>query len=288
MDTPTRGSCLCGAIAWETTGPLEFMSHCHCSRCRKTHGAAFATFIMCQADMFRLTRGGDEMVRYESTPGFFRPFCGRCGSVVPDGTAWQGIIGIPAGPLDDDPGVRPAAHIFTASKAPWFDIQDATPAYDAYPPGFDFPAFPDLTPPAATGDATHGSCLCGGTAFEVTATLFRAWSCHCSRCRKARGAAFASNMFVAFDDVRFTKGEDRLASYKVPEASHYTQTFCRTCGSPMPRKDGERGFAIIPMGSLDDDPGVRLERHIFVGSKAPWYDIPPDGLPQAEEFPQQL
>src|SRR6185295_5372832 len=89
MDTPTRGSCLCGAIAWQTTGPLKFMSHCHCSRCRKTHGAAFATFIMCQADMFRLTRGGEEMVRYESTPGFFRPFCGRCGSVVPDGTTWQ-------------------------------------------------------------------------------------------------------------------------------------------------------------------------------------------------------
>jgi hypothetical protein len=111
--------------------------------------------------------------------------------------------------------------------------------------------------------------------------------CHCSRCRKARGAAHASNLFTAFDGVRFTRGTERLRSYKVPEARFYTQVFCDTCGSPMPRLDEERGIAFVPMGGLDTDPGARPMRHIYVASKAPWYDIA-DDLPQFAEMPPTL
>ena len=78
-----RGSCLCGDVVWETTGPLEFMTHCHCSRCRKAHGSAFATFAMCQPGEVRLLRGSERIVRYESSPGLFRRFCGSsplCGA----------------------------------------------------------------------------------------------------------------------------------------------------------------------------------------------------------------
>jgi hypothetical protein len=108
--------------------------------------------------------------------------------------------------------------------------------------------------------------------------------CHCSRCRKARGAAHASNLFVAADALRFTRGEESLVSYKLPEARYFKPVFCRTRGSPMPRVDHERGFAAVPMGSLDDDPGLRPERHIFVGSKAPWYEITA-ALPEDGELP---
>jgi hypothetical protein len=107
-------------------------------------------------------------------------------------------------------------------------------------------------------------------------------NCHCTRCRKARGAAHASNLFT--ESVRFTRGEDQLVTYKLPEARYFMQVFCRTCGSPMPRVDAGRGFAVVPMGALDDDPGARPEGHIFVGSMAPWYQIA-DGLPQWEETP---
>jgi hypothetical protein len=82
--------------------------------------------------------------------------------------------------------------------------------------------------------------------------------------------------------ARFERGEDLLTSYKMPDARYFTQTFCRACGSPMPRADRERGFAVVPMGSLDDDPGIRPSRHIFVGSMAPWYAIT-DDLPQDME-----
>jgi hypothetical protein len=82
--------------------------------------------------------------------------------------------------------------------------------------------------------------------------------------------------------VRFTRGEDLLQIYAVPGARYFKHRFCRVCGSSMPRKDAERGICIVPMGSLDDDPGARPASHIYVGSKAPW-DAITDTLPQYEE-----
>jgi hypothetical protein len=267
-------------VTWEIDGPAEWMSHCHCSFCRKTHGTAFATYVATPAGGFRL-KGGEHVVRFESSPGFFRCFCGRCGSVVP-GDPVDGRVFAPAGNFDDDPGVRPLAHIFVASNPAWYEITDALPRFDAYPPGIDAPVVPDA-PRAAVAAPIHGSCLCNAVAFEATSDPLICRHCHCSRCRKGRSAAHASNIAVPLDGFRFTRGEDRLGSYKVPEAQFFTQVFCRTCGSPMPRADANRGFAVLAMGALDADPGVRPRNHIFVGSKAPWFEIT-DALPQ---FPEQ-
>lgn len=275
-----HGSCLCSDIAWEVDGPLEFMHHCHCGRCRKLHGAAFNTAAMCDAARFRFTRGRERVARFESSPGVLRAFCERCGGVVPDDEApWQGKVFVHAGPLDDDPGTRALGHIFAGSKAPWVEIGDGLPAWDAYPPGVDVPSLPDLPARLPDGATPRGSCLCGAVTFVVEGAPLRAYNCHCSRCRKARAAAFASNLFVAADGLRLVQGTELLASYKVPEARFFTTVFCRRCGSKMPRVSPERGIAIVPLGSLDDDPGIRPQRHIFVGSKAPRYDIT-DDLPQ--------
>ena len=279
----SQASCLCGDVAWELDGPFEFMSHCHCSRCRKAHGAAFATYLAGPAEGFRL-RGRERIVGWESSPGFSRCFCGGCGSVVPRDPV-KGRIFAPAGNFDDDPGTRPLAHILVASKAPWFEIRDTLPRFDTYPPGIDAPVLPDRSPLDPPG-APRGSCLCGGVTYVVEGQPLRCWSCHCGRCRKARSAAHASNLFTASDGVRFTRGEDLLATYKVPEARHFTHVFCRTCGSSLPRIDRDRNLAVVPMGALDDDPGMRPQAHIFTGSKALWYDIA-DDLPQHPEYPPQ-
>lgn len=277
-----HASCLCGEVSWEHDGPLDFMIHCHCSRCRKTHGVGFATYVGGAADRFRL-RGADRVVGWESTPGFFKCFCGRCGSVVPS-DASDGRVFMPAGNFDDDPGLRPISHIFVASKAPWFDIEDDLPRFDAFPPGVDAPALADR-PPLDPPGAPRGSCLCGGVTYVVEGAPLRAWNCHCGRCRKARSAAHASNLFTTSDGVRFTRGEHLIASHKVTDAQHFTHFFCQTCGSSMPRIDRGRGIAVVPMGGLDDDPGMRPQAHLFVGSKAPWYDIR-GGLPQHSEAPR--
>jgi hypothetical protein len=237
---------------------------------------------MAPAAGVRFTGGRERVAHYESSPGFARAFCSRCGSVVP-GDPFDGQRFLPAGPLDDDPGIRPEAHIFAASKAPWVELRDGLPAFDAFPPGVAAPAWPDLAHPAPPGE-TGGSCLCGAVAYAFEREGLAARHCHCSRCRKARGAAHASNLFFPLAGLRFTRGEDRLASYKVPEALRFAQVFCRTCGSPMPCAQPARGIAVVPMGSLDGDPGVRPARHIFAASKAPWYEIA-DDLPQDAEYP---
>jgi hypothetical protein len=123
-----------------------------------------------------------------------------------------------------------------------------------------------------------GSCLCGGVAFEVTGTPTSVNNCHCSRCRKARGTAHATNAVMPLSGVRYVRGEELLTSYMPPGAKTFKHVFCRVCGSSMPRLDEHRQIAVIPMGAFDDDPGVRPGRHIFTDSKAAWDEIV-DGLP---------
>jgi hypothetical protein len=275
-----HGSCLCGDVQWEIEGPFELMSHCHCSRCRKSHGTGFSTAVAGPARRFAL-RGKGRVERFEPSPGAARCFCGRCGSAVPGDPTGERVF-VPAGNLDGDPGVRPLAHIFAASKAPWDTIADSLPRFDAWPPGFDLPVLPDRVPADPPGHP-RGSCLCGGVAFVLEGDPILCRNCHCSRCRRGRSAAHASNLGVRLSGLRFTRGEDLLGFYKLPEAKFFAQVFCRVCGSKAPRVDESRDLAIVPLGALDDDPGVRPGEHIFVASKAPWFEIA-DSLPQYAEY----
>ena len=226
--------------------------------------------------------GEQHVVKWESMPGFFRCFCGRCGSVVP-GAPVGNLMFVPVGSFDDDPGARAEMHIFVGSKPPWFEITDDIPQFEAYPKGLDLPVVPDRAPLDPPG-RPRGSCLCGGVTYVVEGEPIRSFVCHCGRCRLARSAARALNFFTRADGVRFTRGADIVNEYKVPDAKHFTHAFCRTCGSGVPRIDPGRDLAIIAMAGLDDDPGVRPSAHIFVGSKAAWDPIT-DSLPQHAAYP---
>jgi hypothetical protein len=129
-----HGSCLCGRVRFELAGRPQFINHCHCSMCRKAHGAAFGSFLHADGRKFRWTAGESSVRNYESSPETFRAFCGNCGSNLPvledDGTH----VIIPAGTLDDDPAVRPVVHIHTASKAAWYEVTDALPRFAEFPP----------------------------------------------------------------------------------------------------------------------------------------------------------
>lgn len=130
-----RGSCLCGKVRYELDGGAQLINHCHCSMCRKVHGAAFGSFLHASGEGFRWVDGSAAHITvYASSPNNTRAFCSTCGSNVPvleDGGAH---VIIPAGTLDDDPGVRPIVHIHVASKAPWFEITDGLPQFGAFPP----------------------------------------------------------------------------------------------------------------------------------------------------------
>lgn len=124
-----------------------------------------------------------------------------------------------------------------------------------------------------------GSCLCGAVAYEVTGAPDWSHHCHCSRCRKITGSACASNLFVPGDALRYSRGEQHVRVYRPPEAERFAHAFCERCGSTLPWRNEARGRVVVPMGSLDGDPGLRPLAHIFVGSKAPWVTIS-DSLPR--------
>jgi hypothetical protein len=90
---------------------------------------------MVPAADFRFTQGADLVQSYESSPGNHRTFCRVCGSRAP-GPAERDLYFVPAGLFDDDPGVKPALHIFVGSKAPWWEIHDDLPRFEAWPPGY--------------------------------------------------------------------------------------------------------------------------------------------------------
>jgi hypothetical protein len=128
------GGCLCRALRYRIDGGLQAAGHCHCSICRRAHGAAYATWSFVDPPRFAWTTSDAPLARYESSPGHERCFCSRCGSplvAMHHGKVTEVVFAS----LDGDPGLRPSEHVFVASKAPWHQITDTLPQSDAWPPG---------------------------------------------------------------------------------------------------------------------------------------------------------
>jgi hypothetical protein len=124
-----RGSCLCGAVAYEARLPLAKFVHCHCSRCRKATGSAHSTNAYVLPDAFRWMRGEDVVRRFDlpQARSFATAFCSRCGSPVPHATRSGREVIIPAGSLDDDPGIKPSIHLHWGSRAQWAVLDSDIP-----------------------------------------------------------------------------------------------------------------------------------------------------------------
>ena len=95
-----------------------------------------------------------------------------------------------------------------------------------------------------------GSCLCGAVKYEVTGEPKRFYHCHCSRCRKVTGTGHASNLFLQPATLTWLSGEVQIRSFKVPEAKRFTNNFCATCGSRLPRQAKDADMVMIPAGSV--------------------------------------
>ncbi len=132
-DDVVRGGCLCGRVRYQVVGPLANADHCHCSMCRRQHGAAFATYADCDPDTFRWTTGGELVKVYESSGGSGWCFCSECGSTLAAAANGR-VTAVTLGSVDGDPGVRPGCHIFVASRAPWHGIHDDLPQFEERPP----------------------------------------------------------------------------------------------------------------------------------------------------------
>lgn len=131
----------------------------------------------------------------------------------------------------------------------------------------------------------QGSCLCGGIRFEVERFVGPFELCHCSRCRKVTGSAYVAGVGVAAADYRLLSGAELIERFALPVVERpppYSTSFCRRCGSPVPDPAPDDDWLEIPAGLLDDDPGLRPQRHIFVECLPAWHRIH-DDLPQLDK-----
>jgi hypothetical protein len=280
VGTSIRGACLCGAVAFAVAPPYRWFAHCHCSMCRKHYGSLFGTSLGGASAAFRWLSGTNEIVHYRATPAFERPFCRQCGSTVPGVSNEQGYWNVPAGLLDGSLSARPRSHIFVASRSPLTALDDALPRHDAYPPNTKLPVISSRAP--LEDAVVSGSCLCGAVAFAASEVPHRVVNCYCSLCRRSRAAAFSSTLLVRRATFRWDRGEARIRSYALPTSRKFGTSFCVHCGSPVPSVGSEA--AMLPAGAIDSPLPALPAVHLYVGSKAPWYDIA-DAWPQFEELP---
>jgi hypothetical protein len=117
------GSCLCGAVAWEMTGPFDFFGMCQCSLCRKVTGAAFATNLFANSDQFRWVSGEDNRFDYvmPAPKKFGTSHCKTCGSRVPRISVPGGRVLIPMGSTMEDPGIE-ATRVCSSDHTKWFTL----------------------------------------------------------------------------------------------------------------------------------------------------------------------
>ena len=128
----------------------------------------------------------------------------------------------------------------------------------------------------------RGSCLCAGVHYEIDGSVQDMVNCYCGMCRKAHGAAFSTVVTAQGTDFRWTLGEELVETFT--SSDELSRLFCRVCGSSLVVVEPKTGDVFVAAGTLDDDPGIRLKFHIFVGSKASWIDIL-DERPCFDEYP---
>lgn len=131
-----------------------------------------------------------------------------------------------------------------------------------------------------------GSCYCGTVRYEIAGRLLKFVNCHCPDCRKFTGSTFSSIVVTDSEGFSLISGEDHLVPFaSSPGKQRY---FCKTCGCQVfSRAEHRPGMIFVRAGSLDDDPQIRPECHIWTGAKAPWYEIR-DSIPQySEGLPQK-
>ena len=122
-----------------------------------------------------------------------------------------------------------------------------------------------------SNQVANGSCLCGEVTYEITGNLGVFQYCHCSRCRKFTGSAYASNIIIAIEHFKWTSGEALVGRFEPKETKHFATYFCKNCGSSLPWLGKSKKAIVIPAGTLDSDPGIRPLQNIFWDSKAEWY-----------------
>ena len=126
-----NGSCFCGAIGFTATLPSKWCAHCHCSMCRKSHGAGYVTWVGFEASQVSITRGEDQLNWFDSSKGAQRGFCRQCGSsLFFRSERWAGELHIALGCMDDAIDRQPQANAFFDNHVDWMPIDTSLQQLD--------------------------------------------------------------------------------------------------------------------------------------------------------------
>ncbi|WP_241559934.1 GFA family protein [Solirhodobacter olei] len=249
-----RGSCLCGAVAYEVEGPLRPVIVCHCRLCRAWSGHVFAA-TSAPLSHFRLTRQKG-LAWYRSSPAARRGFCGACGASLfwkPDG---EERMSFAAGSLDGVTGLAVIQHLLPEEAGDYYSPEGPPP------------------PAAEVRGRAAASCICGACRFSLPLPLGPATACHCSQCRKLSGH-YAASFDVAEAAVDWLARET-LRTCRTPGGAE--RGFCGACGSSLWFRAPDGSFS-VEGGCVEGATGGRLAGHIFTAGKGDYYAID-DGLPQ--------
>jgi hypothetical protein len=254
-----HGSCLCGSVRFEVTGPLREVIVCHCSQCRRTSGHVWAASSV-PLDRFRLTEA-EGLDWYRASDLAERGFCRNCGATLFWKPDREYRISFSPSALDGPSGLHIAHHWHREDAGDYYAPEGPPPAPGGSPP-----------------ERLDCRCLCGGVAFSLPGPAGEITACHCPQCRKLSGHFAAS--FDADEASLEYSARETLHVFRTPGGGE--RGFCRTCGSSMWFRDRDGVFS-IEAGCVSGRTGGRLARHIFVGDKGDYYNIE-DGLPQARSW----
>jgi hypothetical protein len=136
--TPLTGGCLCGAVRFEVTEPLEVAGYCHCTRCQRRTGAAASAQARVEPGSVRIVQGEDALGAWEPPDGMAKVFCSACGAHLWSRSPGESTpLAVRLGAFDGDPGIRPSYRQHVASAAPWEPLpDDGLPRYDGPWPGW--------------------------------------------------------------------------------------------------------------------------------------------------------
>ena len=133
MQSPTgsaHGQCLCGQVRFEVSLPTRWCAHCHCTMCRRAHGAAFVTWFGVDEEAFRLTAGDDRLRWYPSSDLGRRGFCKECGTTLLfESGRWAGERHVTLASMLDPIDLEPQLHAFFDSHVDWIVLADALPRF---------------------------------------------------------------------------------------------------------------------------------------------------------------
>lgn len=134
---PVEGGCQCRAVRYRITASPLGVYNCHCRDCQRSSGGTHTMSMFMKREHVELI--GGELVAFDKPADSGRVVrmlgCAHCGTKVwNEPLSFTAILVVRPGTLDDMSWAVPVGNIWTASKAPWVEIDETLVNFPGQPP----------------------------------------------------------------------------------------------------------------------------------------------------------